>query len=95
MSLKTVVTLSALLLATPALAGDQTRQQTRDPATHVDGATPTQDRIRTQTRDATHQATQDMARERSRSMNGSGAGKASGAGGGNGGGSGSGYRGGK
>lgn len=93
MSLKTVVTLSAILLATPALAADQTRQQTRDPATHVDGATPTQDRTRT--RDATHQASQDMARERSRSMNGSGAGKAAGAGGGNGGGSGSGYRGGK
>ena len=86
MTLKTVLTLSALLLATPALAADQTRQQTRDPSTHVDGATPTQDRTRT--RDTTHQASQDMARERSRSMNGGGAGKA-------GGGSGGGYRGGK
>lgn len=95
MTLKTVLTLAALALATPALAADQTRQQTRDPSTHVDGATPSQDRTRT--RDTTHQASQDMARERTRSMNGSGAGKASGAGGGigSGGGSGSGYRGGK
>jgi len=93
MNLKTVLALSAIALATPALADDQTRQQTRDPSTHVDGATPKQDRTRT--RDTTHQASQDMARERSRSMSGSGAGKASGSGGGSGGGSGSGYRGGK
>jgi hypothetical protein len=91
MSLKTALTLSALLLATPALAGDQTRQQPRDPSTHVDGSSATQERTRT--RDTTHQASQDMARERSRSMSGSGAGKGSGTG--NGGGSGSGFRGGK
>jgi hypothetical protein len=91
MSLKTALTVSALLLATPALAGDQVRQQTRDPSTHVDGSSATRDRTRT--RDTTHQASQDMARERSRSMGGGGAGKGSGAG--TGGGSGSGYRGGK
>ena len=33
------LTLAALVLATPVLAQDQTRQQTRDPSTHVDGAT--------------------------------------------------------
>ena len=93
MNLKTVLTLSALLLATPVLAQDQTRQQTRDPSTHVDGSTAKQDRTRT--RDTTHQASQDMARERSRSMSGSGASKGSGAGAGNGSGSGTGYRGGK
>ncbi len=95
MTLKTLLTLSALLVAVPAIAQDQTRQQTRDPSTHVDGATPTKDQTRTQTRDGSHQASQDMARERSRSMSGGGAGKGSGSGGGNGAGSGSGYRGGK
>ncbi len=95
MSLKTLLTLSALLVAVPAIAQDQTRQQTRDPSTHADGATPAKDQTRTQTRDASHQASQDMTRERSRSMSGGGAGKGSGSGGGNGGGSGSGYRGGK
>ena len=95
MTLKTLLTLSALLVAVPAIAQDQTRQQTRDPSTHVDGAGPTQDRTRTQTRDATHQASQDMVRERSRSMSGGGAGKGAGAGLGNGGGRGSGYHGGR
>jgi hypothetical protein len=85
MSLKTILTLSALLLATPVLAQDQTRQQTRDPSTHLDGSTASPDRTRA--RDATHQASQDMARERSRSMSGSGASKGSGAG--------TGYRGGR
>ena len=95
MTLKTLLTLSALLVAVPAIAQDRTRTQTRDPSTHVDGAGPTQDRTRTQTRDATHQASQDMVRERSRSMSGGGAGKGAGAGLGNGGGSGSGYHGGR
>jgi hypothetical protein len=85
MSTKTILTLSALLLATPVLAQDQTRQQTRDPSTHVDGASPTQQRDRT--RDLTHTASQDSARERSRAMSGGGAAKGSGAGGGAGGGS--------
>ena len=93
MTLKTLLILSAFLVAVPAIAQDRTRQQTRDPSTHVDGAGPTQDRTRTQTRDATHQASQDMARERSRTMSGGGAGKGGGAG--TGGGSGSGYHGGK
>jgi hypothetical protein len=94
MSLKTLLTLSALFLAVPAFAQDQTRQQTRDPSSHVDGAAPTQQRDRT--RDQTHEASQDRSRERSRSMSG-GAGKGSGAGtgGGSGGGSGSAYRGGR
>ncbi|MEI7702986.1 MAG: hypothetical protein WCK73_00155 [Deltaproteobacteria bacterium] len=93
MILKTALAAVALLVAAPTFAADQIRQQTRDPASHVDGATPTQDRTRT--RDTTHQASQDASRERSRSMSGSGASKGSGAGGGTGSGSGSAYRGGK
>jgi len=79
MSLKTTLTLSALLLATPVLAQDQTRQQdrARDPSTHVDGTSAPQQRD--QTRDRTHAASQDRARERSRFMNGGGA-KGSGSG---------------
>ena len=94
MTLKTLLTLSALLVAVPAIAQDQTRQQTRDPSTHVDGATPTQDRTRTDPRRHPpgvpgHGPGAQPLDERS------GAGKGSGSGGGNGGGSGSGYRGGK
>jgi hypothetical protein len=93
MTLKTLLALSAIALATPALAEDQTRQQdrVRDPSTHVDGSTASQQRTRT--RDTTHEAAQEGARERSRSMNGAGGGKGSGSGGATG--SGSGYRGGK
>jgi len=93
MSLKTILTLSALLLATPVLAQDQIRQQdrTRDPSTHVDGSGPIQQRDRT--RDLTHEASQDRVRERSRSMSGGGTAKGSGAGGGAG--SGGGCRGGR
>ncbi|MEI7706552.1 MAG: hypothetical protein WCK73_18365, partial [Deltaproteobacteria bacterium] len=46
MFLKTSLAVAAILLASPTLAEDQARKQTRDPATHVDGATPTQQRDR-------------------------------------------------
>jgi hypothetical protein len=91
MHLKTAITLAALLLATPVLAADQTRQQdrVRDPSTHVDGSTATQQRDRT--RDRLMDATREQSRERSRAMSGS----ASRAGSGPGTGSGAGFRGGR
>ncbi len=93
MKLAIIAALATIALATPAVAADQARQQTRDPSTHVDGAAPTQDRLRT--RDMTHTASQEATRERSRAMTGGGSGKASGGGTGAGGGSGSAYRGGR
>jgi hypothetical protein len=89
MNLKTAAALAALLLAAPAVASDQARQQVRDPATHTDGsATQQRDRTRDQTqarlRDGSHAASQ----ERTRAMKGAGQGAGAG-------GSGNAYRGGK
>ncbi len=84
MNRKTALALAALLLASPVLAADQTRTQdrVRDPATHADGSTATQQRDRT--RDRLMDGTGSQSRERSRSMGGSasraGAGSASGGG---------------
>jgi hypothetical protein len=81
MRLKTILTPSALFLAAPALAQDQTRQQSRDPASRVDGTTATRQRIRS--RDASQETSRDQSRERSRATSSS-AGKGSGAGAGGG-----------
>lgn len=89
---RTIAALAALLLAVPALASDQARQQTRDPSTHVDGsATPQRDQTRDQTRDRLRDGSHAASQERTRAMKGSGGGQGTGAGGG----SGNAYRGGK
>jgi len=80
MRLKTILTLSALFLAAPALAQDQTASRA-DPASHVDGTTATRQRIRS--RDASQETSRDQSRERSRATSSS-AGKGSGAGAGGG-----------
>jgi hypothetical protein len=92
MPLKTSIALAAILLATPVLAQDQTRQQdrVRDPSTHADGSSGPQ---RDQTRDRLHESSQERSRERSRAANGGGAGKGGSGSGGSG--SGSSYRGGR
>jgi hypothetical protein len=94
MSKRIALALATLLLAAPAVAQDQTRQQTRDPSTHVDGATPTQQRDRTMQQDRLRDGSGSGSQARNRAMGSMGsAGGSRGSGGGSGGSGG--YRGGK